>query len=61
MINLDDLDPPRPATKMTDLTTLSIKELEDYIASLYAEIDRAKAMIESKQSHRTGADSLFSS
>lgn len=59
MINLDDLDPPKTTAKAIDLTALSIKELEDYITSLHAEIERAKALIEHKQSHRTGADSLF--
>lgn len=59
MINPDDLDPPRPVAKPMDLQGLSIGELEDYIASLEAEIKRAQAMIAQKESIRSGAEGLF--
>ncbi|MFA6280745.1 MAG: DUF1192 domain-containing protein [Bdellovibrionales bacterium] len=59
MINPDDLDPPRPAPKPVDLQGLSIQDLKEYIRSLEAEIDSAAAMIEYKESHKSGAESLF--
>ncbi len=59
MINPDDLDPPRPTLSPVNLEGMSIGDLKEYIVSLETEIARAKAMIDSKQSHRSGADSLF--
>lgn len=59
MINPDDLDPPRPVAKPADLQGMSIGDLKAYIASLEAEIGRAEAMIAQKESHRSGAESLF--
>ncbi len=59
MINLDDLDPPRPVLKPLDLQQMSIEDLENYILSLEGEIIRAQDMIASKQAHRNGLDSLF--
>ena len=40
---------------------MGVSELEDYIAELEAEIARARATIDSKQSHRSGAEALFKS
>lgn len=59
MINPDDLDPPRPVLRPLDLQTMSIGDLKTYIAALEAEIDRTQAMIEKKEAHKNGADSLF--
>ncbi len=59
MINTDDLDPPRPTMSPKDLQTMSVGELKDYIETLEAEIDRAKTMIESKESLKSGAENLF--
>jgi len=59
MLNPDDLDPPRVLAKPVDLQSMSINDLKNYILSLQAEIERAKATIDSKESHRSGADSLF--
>jgi uncharacterized small protein (DUF1192 family) len=59
MINPDDLDPPRPKTKLRDLEPMSIQELEEYIASLEEEIARADAMISKKQAHKSGIEALF--
>ena len=59
MINPDDLDPPRPVAKLRDLQPMSIRELEEYIAELEAEIGRADAMIAKKQAHKSGIESLF--
>jgi uncharacterized small protein (DUF1192 family) len=54
----DDL-PRRPTTKPPDLSTWSAEEVEAYIARLEAEIARARAAIESKQSIRGAAEALF--
>jgi uncharacterized small protein (DUF1192 family) len=59
MINPDELDPPRPTAQAKNLESMSIQDLKNYILSLEKEIERAQAMIDSKQSHRSGADSLF--
>lgn len=47
----------RPAPK--DLGPLSIEALEEYIAGLEAEIVRARAEIEAKKKHRSGAEAFF--
>jgi len=54
----DDL-PRRPTTRPPDLSTWSVEEVEAYILRLEAEIARAKAAIEAKQSIRGAAESLF--
>lgn len=59
MMNPDDLDPPRPVLKPLDLQTMSVGELKEYIASLEAEIERTRAMISKKESHRGDIESLF--
>jgi uncharacterized small protein (DUF1192 family) len=59
MIEEDDLMPRRQSAKPRDLTLLGIAELEEYIASLEAEISRARAEIAAKQKQRTGAEALF--
>lgn len=55
----DDLEPRKPLPKPTDLERMGVGELEDYIAGLQAEIDRAQAMIDKKQGHKGAADALF--
>ena len=42
-----------------DLAPLSVDELGDYIREMEAEIGRVKTAIQSKTSHRTGAESFF--
>jgi len=59
MINPDDLDPPRVIEKPVDMQMMSVSDLKDYIDSLKAEIARAQNMIEKKEAHKSGADSLF--
>ena len=54
----DDL-PRRPTSKPPDLSTWSVEEVETYIARLEAEITRARAAIEAKQSIRGAAEALF--
>jgi uncharacterized small protein (DUF1192 family) len=59
MTEPDDDLPKHRKLPPKDLTPLSVAELRDYIAGLEAEIERARAAIAAKESHRTGADSLF--
>jgi uncharacterized small protein (DUF1192 family) len=59
MINPDDLDPPKKSLKPLDLQPLSVGELQDYIASLEAEIARAEDAIKKKEAHKSGVDALF--
>jgi uncharacterized small protein (DUF1192 family) len=56
-----ELDPLTKRPKLKDLDVMSINALTEYIAGLRAEIERAEAAIESKQSHRAAADSIFKS
>ena len=58
-MDLDDLEPRKPAPKPRDLSPLSIAELEDYIEKLHAEIERARAAIKGKQAQRVGAEAFF--
>ncbi len=58
-MEFEDLEPRKLPPKPRDLSSWGVEELNAYIANLTAEIDRAKAMIKSKQGHRSAADSLF--
>ena len=55
----EDLVPRNQPRKPRDLTLLAIDELEEYIATLEAEIARARAEIAAKQKQRSGAEALF--
>lgn len=55
----NDLDPLTKRPKPKDLEVMSIEALTEYIAGLRVEIERAEAAIDSKQSHRAAADSVF--
>lgn len=55
----EDELPQRAKPKPKPLDGLGIAELEAYIAGLEAEIDRAKAAIAAKQSHKGAADKFF--
>jgi uncharacterized small protein (DUF1192 family) len=58
----DDLEPqnhPKPAYIQAKLEALSIAEVERYIAHCGSEIERARAEIDSRQSHRGAAEALF--
>ena len=59
MIEEEDLIPRNQPKKLKDLTLLGIAELQEYIAALDAEADRARAEIAAKQQQRTGAEALF--
>ena len=58
-MDTDELDPPRPVLQPMNLQSLSIEDLRGYISALRAEIERAEKMIVDKESHRSGAESLF--
>lgn len=58
-LDTDDLEPAKKKAPVKDLASLSVAELQNYIATLEAEIERARATIEAKQAHRNAADSLF--
>lgn len=58
-IDLEELEPGRRPAKPRDLTTLSIGELNEYIANLEAEIARAREAIKAKEAVRSGAEALF--
>jgi uncharacterized small protein (DUF1192 family) len=58
-MDIDDLEPRKPAVKAMDLDGMAIAELNDYITALEAEIARAKAKIAAKEAHRAGASALF--
>ncbi|MGE4221463.1 MAG: DUF1192 family protein [Alphaproteobacteria bacterium] len=55
----EDLRPQRQKPKPKDLDIMSIEALEEYIATLEAEIARARAAIAAKSSHRQAAESFF--
>lgn len=55
----DDLEPRKQKPAPKDLTTLSVAELNDYIAELEAEIARARGFIDAKQAHKNAAEAFF--
>jgi uncharacterized small protein (DUF1192 family) len=59
-----DWDEPRPKASKAitvgeDLTTLSVAELNERIASLAAEIERTRAELQAKKTHEAAAAELF--
>ena len=58
-MDIEELEPRKKLPTPPDLDRMSIEELEDYIASMEAEIVRVKHKIEAKQAHRAGAAALF--
>ena len=55
----EDLLPQKAKPKPKILDGMGIAELEAYIAELEAEINRARAAIAAKQSHKGAADKFF--
>lgn len=55
----EDLDPRTKRPKPKDLEIMSIEALEEYIAGLEAEVERARAAIAAKQDHRSAAETFF--
>ncbi len=58
-MDTDDLEPLTKIAAPKDLEEMSIEALGDYIAELTAEIERVRAMIESKHGARDGAEKFF--
>jgi uncharacterized small protein (DUF1192 family) len=58
-MEFEDLEPRKQPPKPRDLSTWGVAELNEYIANLTAEIERARAVIKGKQGHRSAADALF--
>lgn len=58
-MDIEDLEPRKKAPEKRNLEPLSVEELIEYIAELEAEIGRARAAINAKQSVRAGAEALF--
>ena len=54
-----DLEPLTKRKKLKDLDVMSVEALKEYIAGLEAEIERARAAIAAKQSHKAEAESFF--
>ena len=57
--DLDELLPTKKPSKPVDLTSLSIGDLNDYIAALEAEILRVRATIRDKQDVQAAAQAFF--
>jgi uncharacterized small protein (DUF1192 family) len=55
----EENDPPSKPKGLKPLDTLSVDELEEYVASLEAEIVRVKASIAAKQAHAQAAAAFF--
>lgn len=60
-MDAEDLEPLTKKVKPRDLTVMSIEDLEEYIETLKAEIERSEKAIEKKQGARKGAESFFKS
>jgi uncharacterized small protein (DUF1192 family) len=54
-----DFEPQTKRPKPKDLEVMSIDALNEYIAGLEAEIERARAEIAKKQDSRSAAESVF--
>lgn len=54
-----DLEPRTKRQKPKDLEVMSVEALNEYIAGLEAEIERARAEIAKKQDSRAAAESVF--
>jgi uncharacterized small protein (DUF1192 family) len=55
----EDLEPKKRKIEPKNLDVMGVKELDDYIAELEAEIARVRAAIAKKTTHRSAAESFF--
>ncbi|WP_338086806.1 DUF1192 domain-containing protein [Magnetospirillum aberrantis] len=55
----DELEPAKKKPAPRNLETMGVAELNEYIKTLEAEIERARAAIAAKQSARAGAENFF--
>ena len=63
-MDMDDFEPTKKTPDYvvgTDLSTLSVEELEELIAKLEAEISRIRSVLTEKAASRSAADSVFKS
>ena len=58
-MDTDDLEPKRTKPAPKNLDPMSVEELNDYVASLRAEIARVEANITAKSAHLAAAANLF--
>ena len=58
-MDTDDLEPVWTPLDKPDLQTMSLEQLDEYIAEMEAEIARAKEVIAVKQDARGAADAAF--
>ncbi len=62
MAMMDDEPTAKPqALSSKPLDDLSVDELQDYVAELTAEIERAKVVMARKQDHKAAVSGLFKS
>ncbi|MFP5517714.1 MAG: DUF1192 family protein [Alphaproteobacteria bacterium] len=55
----EDLEPRKAKPAPKDLTVMGVAELEAYIATLQAEIERARSAIAAKQAQKSAAEAFF--
>ncbi|MBY6265929.1 DUF1192 family protein [Azospirillum sp. 412522] len=55
----EDLEPRKAKPAPKDLTVMGVAELEAYIATLEAEVGRARAAIAAKQAQKSAAEAFF--
>tara|TARA_R110002167_G_scaffold247296_7_gene452882 strand:+ start:75 stop:257 length:183 start_codon:yes stop_codon:yes gene_type:complete len=58
-MDTDDLEPQTPRPVALDFEVMSVEQLEEHIAALQAEIERARAAISAKTSARGKAEAVF--
>lgn len=58
-MDLEELEPRKGKRKPVDLSNWNIEDLEEYIATMEAEIVRARDAIAAKRKVSSAADSLF--
>ena len=61
MIDSDDLEIPQPVATVKDLEVMSIEALQEYIAEMESEIERARQAIKDKELARDSANAVFKS
>lgn len=60
-MDLEDFEPRKQKPKPKDLSSISVGDLEEYIAMLEGEIARVREEIARKQSHKSAASAFFKS
>ncbi len=58
-MDIDDLEPRKPAAALKSLDPMSIDELNAYIGELEGEIQRVRDAIKRKQAALAGAEAFF--